>query len=330
MTRSQRGIRITTVAALTAALLCAALPANAISRIDLENRIASLRKTLDKLTTSFFDAEQTLDESEEAVTKHTRALGSAGKRLDALAGTHSRRTAELYISGSAGVMNTLVNATSIDVFAERLGYLERIRSAEQGSLETLIALRRRAAKETKELAAARGRASGALRLLTERRKSLDAKLREYQSLLGLANLTSGRLGARASRGKLPGFRCPVAGPHGISSNFGARRRGGPHKGIDLAANSGTPLVAVLASRVVDVVRGGWMGRGVIIRDASGNEWWYAHLSSSNVERGESLAAGQVLGRVGCTGNCTGPHLHFEYHPGGGDPRNPYKIVRAAC
>ena len=73
-----------------------------------------------------------------------------------------------------------------------------------------------------------------------------------------------------------------------------------------------------------------MGRGVIIRDSSGNEWWYAHMSSTNVSPGERLAAGQLVGRVGCTGNCTGPHLHFEYHPRGGDAVNPYKIVRAAC
>lgn len=311
-------------------MLVPGLPAKAIGRAELERRIATLRTSLDKMATQVFDAEHDLDEAEEAVTRHSQALAAAGKKLSALSGAFDRRTAEMYISGAAGVMDTWASTSSLDVFAERLGYLERIRSSEQKSLEGLIALRRRARIETTELAKARERARVALRQMTDRRASLDAKLREYSSLLGLANLTSGRLGARASRGRLPGFRCPVAGPHGISSNFGERRRGGSHKGIDLAANSGTPLVAVLNSRVVDVVRGGWMGRGVIIRDGNGNEWWYAHLSASYVSRGESLAAGQTLGRVGCSGNCTGPHLHFEYHPGGGDAKNPYKIVRAAC
>jgi murein DD-endopeptidase MepM/ murein hydrolase activator NlpD len=73
-----------------------------------------------------------------------------------------------------------------------------------------------------------------------------------------------------------------------------------------------------------------MGIGVIIRDAGGNEWWYAHLSRKYVRVGDRLAGGELLGRVGCSGHCTGPHLHFEYHPGGGDPRNPYRILRAAC
>ena len=73
-----------------------------------------------------------------------------------------------------------------------------------------------------------------------------------------------------------------------------------------------------------------MGRGVIIRDSIGNEYWYAHLSQIDVSQGDSLAAGELLGRVGCSGNCTGPHLHFEYHPNGGSARNPYRILSAAC
>ncbi len=313
-----------------AALLLPVLPAHAISRLDLESRISKIRRSLDGLATQLSEAEESLDDAQLSIERHSRALASAGKRLESLKDVHTRRSAEMYIAGSTTVLETLATADSVDVFMERLGYLERLRSSEQGSLDTLVALRRRSKTQAAELARARERAGVALRLLTDKRRDLDAKLREYEALLGLANLAGGRLPSRASRGRLPGFRCPVAGPHAISSNFGAGRRGGPHQGIDLSANSGTPLVAVLPSRVVDVVRGGWMGKGVIIRDGSGNEWWYAHMSSTNVSRGESLASGQVLGRVGCTGNCTGPHLHFEYHPGGGAARNPIKIVRAAC
>lgn len=305
-----------------------AVPANAVSRSELESRVKALKKTLDAIAVTLSSAEHELDEAQKAVDVHTRALASAGKRLASLRNAHSRRSAEMYIAGSAGLIDTLVASRDVDVFVERLGYLERIRSAEEGALDSIVALQRRAKTESVELRSARDAAAAALRTLQKRRAGLDAKLRDWQSLLNLSNMMAS--GTRASRSSIRGFRCPVAGPHGLSNDFGDRRRGGPHQGIDMPANSGTPLAAVLTGRVADVVRGGWMGRGVILRDTAGNEWWYAHLSSTYVKRGESVAAGQVLGRVGCTGNCTGPHLHFEYHPGGGAARNPYKILRAAC
>lgn len=316
-------------AALTAvAIVVPSIPARAVSRSDLETRVKNIKVSLDAIAASLSEAEHVLDDAQAKVDVHTRALATAGKRLATLRTTHSRRSAEMYIVGGSGLMNTLATAQSVDIFVERLGYLERIRSSEEGELDSIIALQRRAKTETVELRRARDEAAAALRTLQKRRSSLDGKLREWQALLSLSNMTS--RDSRASRGRLAGFRCPVAGPHGLSDDYGDRRRGGPHQGNDLPANSGTPVASVLTGRIADVVRGGWMGRGIILRDTAGNEWWYAHLSSTYVKRGESVAAGQVIGRVGCTGNCTGPHLHFEYHPGGGTARNPYKVLRAAC
>ncbi|HVL90655.1 MAG TPA: M23 family metallopeptidase [Actinomycetota bacterium] len=313
---------------MIAVSLLPSLPAGAVSRSELESRVATLKKTLDAIAVSLSAAEMELDAAQKAVDVHTRALATAGKKLATLRTAHSRRSAEMYIAGSMGLIDTIVASQDVDVFVERLGYLERIRSAEEGTLESIVALQRRAKTESVELRQARDAAAAALRTLQKRRSGLDAKLREWQSLLDLSKAMSSN--TRASRSSIRGFRCPVSGPHGLSNDFGDRRRGGPHQGIDMPANSGTPLVAVLTGRVSDVVRGGWMGRGVILRDTAGNEWWYAHLSSTYVSRGESVTAGQILGRVGCTGNCTGPHLHFEYHPAGGAARNPYKILRAAC
>lgn len=85
-----------------------------------------------------------------------------------------------------------------------------------------------------------------------------------------------------------------------------------HRAVDVAAPAGTVVTA--ADRGV-VIRAGWnnqgYGRFVIVDHNIDYITLYAHLSEILVEEGEIVAAGQVLGRVGSTGNSTGPHLHFE-------------------
>lgn len=114
----------------------------------------------------------------------------------------------------------------------------------------------------------------------------------------------------------------------LISGFGACRTGitcsGPccrrHKGIDLAAASGTPVYSIAPGRVSSVFnQSGSCGLGVTIRHGDGSEALYCHLSSRMVSRGQTIpAAGVPVGRVGNTGNATGttPHLHFEIRTGG--------------
>jgi len=93
--------------------------------------------------------------------------------------------------------------------------------------------------------------------------------------------------------------------------------GGGHKGLDIATAHGTPVVAAAAGQVV-LVAYGYYGYGnyVIIRHANGMETSYAHLSAIYVTMGQQVQQGDVIGTVGCTGWCTGPHLHFEVHVNG--------------
>jgi murein DD-endopeptidase MepM/ murein hydrolase activator NlpD len=110
--------------------------------------------------------------------------------------------------------------------------------------------------------------------------------------------------------------------HGrLTSYYGARNLGmgtsSFHRGIDIAAPSGTP---VAASRSGTVTYAGWSNQGygnlVKVRHAGGDETWYGHFSSITVSVGEHVSQGEVVGRVGSTGISTGPHLHFELHVGG--------------
>lgn len=116
---------------------------------------------------------------------------------------------------------------------------------------------------------------------------------------------------------------PVAGP--ISSGFG-KRRGRMHKGIDLRAAPKTPVIAA-KSGVVTLA--GWRrgyGRVVIIKHDGEESSLYSHLSSIKVKKNQKIKQGELVGRVGKSGNARGYHLHFEYHIKGEKPSDPLAVL----
>jgi murein DD-endopeptidase MepM/ murein hydrolase activator NlpD len=110
-----------------------------------------------------------------------------------------------------------------------------------------------------------------------------------------------------------GLIWPVNGP--ITSPFGPRW-GGFHPGIDIGVPTGTPIAAAAAGTVIWC---GWQsgyGNLVVIDHHNGIATAYAHQSRIAVSCNQDVAQGQVIGYVGCTGFCTGPHLHFEVRVNG--------------
>jgi murein DD-endopeptidase MepM/ murein hydrolase activator NlpD len=105
---------------------------------------------------------------------------------------------------------------------------------------------------------------------------------------------------------------------------------GYHTGIDFPVTTGTSVKAVAAGHIVSAGWGGSFGYQVVIRHADGRYTQYAHLSAISVKDGQSVVAGQRIGRSGSTGNSTGPHLHFEVRtgPGFGSDIDPVAYLRA--
>ena len=94
-----------------------------------------------------------------------------------------------------------------------------------------------------------------------------------------------------------------------------------HSGLDFAAPEGTPLVAVGAGVVTEVGYDGAYGNKTVVTLQDGTELWYCHQSSQTVAVGDQVAAGDVIGAVGTTGNTTGAHLHLEVRVDG-EPVDP--------
>jgi murein DD-endopeptidase MepM/ murein hydrolase activator NlpD len=137
-------------------------------------------------------------------------------------------------------------------------------------------------------------------------------------------------------GSAGGGVCPVKGPMRIGQGWGAPRDGGRrrHQGIDLLADAGTPLVAVVSGHISRLSNHD-QGRGGIslwLQHAGGTAYYYAHNQHNLVRLGQRVQAGQLLARVGATGNAKGgpPHLHFQIHPNGGRPVSPDALVRRWC
>ena len=126
--------------------------------------------------------------------------------------------------------------------------------------------------------------------------------------------------------------CPVDGPVDFIDSWGYARSGGrSHKGVDMMADHGIPTVAPVSGEVQH--RGSSLGGlSWYVYGDNGNMYYGTHLQSYENQGVGWVEAGTVIGYVGSSGNASesGPHLHFEIHPGGGAAVNPYPATAAAC
>ena len=152
----------------------------------------------------------------------------------------------------------------------------------------------------------------------------DAKVKELDEALDLVERMKSEI-----------QQLPIANPapgYSVSSTFGVRRDpllGTPamHSGMDFRAPTGAEVLAAADGIVVAAGWNGGYGRMVEIRHADGFTSRYAHMSKILVTKGQEIAAGDVLGKVGSSGRSTGPHLHYEVHRHG-EAINPVRFLKA--
>jgi murein DD-endopeptidase MepM/ murein hydrolase activator NlpD len=116
----------------------------------------------------------------------------------------------------------------------------------------------------------------------------------------------------------------------LSAKFGQRGRlwsSGRHTGLDFAAPRGTRVDSVADGKVVFSGWAGSYGKAVIIKHTDGKRSLYGHLAKTRVKKGKTVRSGQMIGKVGSTGNSTGPHLHFEVRSKKGKKLNPRPYLR---
>jgi murein DD-endopeptidase MepM/ murein hydrolase activator NlpD len=168
-------------------------------------------------------------------------------------------------------------------------------------------------------------------------KARAAKLTATQALTAkrasalAAAKAKAELAAKTARESATRCQIMVTGYH-ITATFGqgGSRWAHNHTGLDFAAPIGTRIGAVMKGVVIFADWAGPYGRQVQVRHEDGTVTWYNHMSKFSVSVGETVYAGDQVGAVGMTGNTTGPHLHFEVHPGGGEAVDPDPWLRNHC
>ncbi|HEU4480793.1 MAG TPA: M23 family metallopeptidase, partial [Actinomycetota bacterium] len=143
---------------------------------------------------------------------------------------------------------------------------------------------------------------------------LDRESSQIQALLSQGSSGSGPLPTGGGQLLWPAAG-PVTSPYGYRTHpiFGDQRL---HTGIDIGAPYGAPVIASDAGTVsfAGVMSG--YGNVIVVDHGGGLATTYNHLSSFSVGSGQSVGRGARIGSVGCTGYCTGPHLHFEVRVNG--------------
>jgi murein DD-endopeptidase MepM/ murein hydrolase activator NlpD len=247
-------------------------------------------------------------------------------RLDRARKAFAQQAADAYVRGNLGAVNTVLDSRNPTEVLRRRTLLRSVLDADRRSVVELHAAQRALGgsvrKTAEELFSTQAALDEAKAVEVDTRTAADQAAFTFDVFAAGRNIV------------INGFSFPVADPHAMSDTYGAPRLPGTpfahfHKGTDIAAAEGTPLFACERGIITQIGSGGLGGNDLWLKGESGTYYYYAHLSAyaSDAKPGMLVDAGQVVGLVGSTGDATGPHLHFEIHPGGGAAVNPYPLLK---
>lgn len=352
MTESKRMIRGALALVLIVGLAAVTTSAGAQGAADevdaAQARYDQVRKEAFEATARYEEAHATLERTREEIEATQRALADARKRISGLQEQLDERASAAYKLGSTSTWDVLLEAHDLSEFSDRLVYLDRI-AQDDADLATRVGV---ISEELRRLETNLARLEEEQRAATEQaqreHQTLQDKLAEAQEILEEAEFkleqeqaaalvaagVGGGTGGSDAAGQIAtvtgaGLQaCPAPGTS-FGDTFGAPRSGGrSHAGVDMMGPYGAPVYAALPGSV-SFSSSSLGGNQAYVHSAGGTYTFYAHLQSY-AGSARAVAAGELIGYIGDTGNATGtPHLHFEYHPNG-SLVNPTPFVSAVC
>ncbi|MGQ0678529.1 MAG: murein hydrolase activator EnvC family protein [Actinomycetota bacterium] len=304
-------------------LACALVGVSAVPS-SLAGEPPKLQRELDAAAAQYGRLETQLAETEARRRKLEADLKQADTIISQRSALMKVRASNFYKQGGVSTyLSDLLMAENFGVFFKRLYYLEILGREDSELIDGLRVTQSRADQIFEDLATTKTRQTQLVEQQKDKKRQLEAKLKGAKSAAKVSRIRA-----------FNAFTLPIGGPQGFANTWGARRSGGRrHKGTDVMASCGAPVVAV-TDGVVSLMRSGGLGGiSAYLRASNGDVFYYAHLRgyAPGIRVGSRVSAGQKIGVNGNTGNARGGpcHVHFEWHKGGGGPVNPYPLLAAA-
>ncbi|HAX18199.1 MAG TPA: hypothetical protein DCY00_06360 [Actinobacteria bacterium] len=307
---------------------------------NVEDQLLSSLDQLNDLNTSLSDVKSNIDKTAIDLAVKENELLEINKELDAKSEILNNRVAAIYKNGNTNILDVIFKAQSFTELLSKLKLMnlladqdaviiEEIKDKKNATLsvqQSIMELQKKQNEQKSNLeklvTQAEQKKTEISGILDEKKNLLSSAKADKNALIAMeAQLTAKeteiqRVLESLRYGSAPSGRLqwPTAGR--LISGFGNRRHpifGGIrfHSGVDLAAPSGTPIVAADGGEVLQASYSGGYGYSILIYHGGGFATFYAHMSSFAVGQGQMVKRGQVIGYVGTTGWTTGPHLHFE-------------------
>jgi murein DD-endopeptidase MepM/ murein hydrolase activator NlpD len=303
----------------------------------VESRMDSIQARLDEATARIEELRTEKDNLETRISSIRARMGSLSDREAKLLSIAAARASEIYKAGTSAPVEALLGSDSLADVVANAEMLSQVSDHESSVFVDLTRAQAELNRLNKELSVERKDLATAEMTLTDESKRLQSQFAEvkaeYERLtrkVAPASTSSSAPSAPLLR-STDGMYCPVAGPTSFVDSWGAPRSGHTHQGVDMMGSYGTPLAAVVSGTITYAAYDGSGGNMLFLSGSDGNAYWYMHNQENYVGQGASVKAGEIIGTLGDTGNAAGtPHLHFEYHPGGGAAINPYPLVSQLC
>jgi murein DD-endopeptidase MepM/ murein hydrolase activator NlpD len=309
-----------TMAGLLAGSLLASTPAGPAQGAE----VSKVQKQLDAAAAEYGRLETELAETDAKRRKLEADLKIADKTIDQKARLMQVRAGVIYKKGGfTSYFSDLLTAPDPNIFFRRLHFMEILGRGDAELVDSLKITQSRADDLRADLDATRKSQAEVVARQRDKKAELEAKLRGARSAAKVSKIR-----------QFPAFTLPIGGAQAFANTWGARRSGGRrHKGTDVMASCGAPVVAVTDGVMMNLHAGGNGGIMAYLRASNGDVFFYAHLRSyaPGIGNGSRVSVGQKIGVNGNTGNARGGpcHVHFEWHRGGGGPVNPYPLLNAA-
>ncbi len=347
-------------------ILLGLIPVNAVAQTDA---IEDAQEAKENAYEEWLAAKEEVDGAVTILVELEAQLSDLGYRIDRMEGRIDEdeenisdlRTAaqelvvNAYINSGSSTLESALDAANIQDILTAQHFIDRATDRGTAMLDRLDAITRDLLRQSSLLETDRSEIAElqaeqatqvarlaeleatAEELYREAKAEYAAEVRAWEAAerarkIAEAARQSGAAGGLPS-GTIPDFICPVAGSVYFRNDWGNPRSGGrTHKGTDMFAAKGVPVVAVVDGTLR--FRDGGLGGIAIWLKGAGASFYYAHLDSraSGLSTGSYVERGTVIGYVGNTGNAFGgaDHLHFQLHPGHGSPVNPYPTLAGAC